>query len=76
MERTTEIFADLVQHRMSEATVLQASAALETCIALSAEAVKGLLRDAAVLHVDESGAAGCGDITLVACRVYRAADVV
>ena len=55
MERTTEIFADLVQHRMSEATVLQASEALETCIAPSTEAVRGLLRDAAGLHVDESG---------------------
>jgi transposase len=55
VERTTEIFADLVQHRMSEATVWQASEALETCIAPSTEAVRGLLRDAAVLHVDESG---------------------
>src|SRR6266702_1816803 len=55
VERTTEIFADLVQHRMSEATVLKASEDLETCIAPSTEAVKGLLRDAEVLHVDESG---------------------
>jgi len=47
VERTTEIFADLVQHRMSEATVLQASEALETCIAPSTEALRGLLRDAA-----------------------------
>ena len=55
VERTTEIFADLVQHRMSEATVLKASEHLDTCIAPSTEAVKGLLRAAAVLHVDESG---------------------
>jgi len=55
VERTTEIFADLVHHRMSEATVLKASEDLETCIAPSTEAVKGLLRDAEVLHVDESG---------------------
>jgi transposase len=55
VERTTEIFADLVQHQLSEATVLKASEHLDTCIAPSTEAVKGLLRTAAVLHVDESG---------------------
>ena len=55
VERTTEICADLVQHRMSEATVLKASEHLDTCIAPSTEAVKGLWRDAEVLHVDESG---------------------
>lgn len=55
VERTTEIFEDLVQHRVSEATVLQASAHLERCIEPSTEAVKAMLRDAQVLHVDESG---------------------
>ena len=55
VERTAEIFEDLVQHRVSEATVLQASEELDTCIAPSTEAVKGMLRDAEVLHVDESG---------------------
>jgi transposase len=55
VERTTEIFADLVQHRVSEATVLNASAYLERCIEPSTEAVKAMLREAAVLHVDESG---------------------
>src|SRR5437870_4044603 len=55
VERTTEIFADLVQHRMSEATVLKASEHLATCIAPSTEAIKGMLRAAAVLQVDESG---------------------
>jgi transposase len=55
VERTTEIFADLVQHRVSEATVLKASAQLEKGIEPSTEAVKGMLRDAEVLHVDESG---------------------
>jgi transposase len=55
VERTTEIFEDLVQHRMSEATVLKASEHLETWIAPSTEAVQDLLRDAEVLHVDESG---------------------
>ena len=55
VERTTEIFEDLVQHRVSEATVLQASEHLDRCIAPSTEAVQGMLRDAEVLHVDESG---------------------
>jgi transposase len=55
VERTTEIFADLVQHRVSEATVLKASEPLDQCIEPSTEAVKGMLREAEVLHVDESG---------------------
>jgi transposase len=55
VERTTEMFADLVQHQLSEATVLKASEHLETCIAPATEAVQGLLRAAEVLHVDESG---------------------
>ena len=55
VERTTEIFADLVQHRVSEATVLKASEQLDRCIEPSTEAVKGMLRHAEVLHVDESG---------------------
>ena len=62
MERTTEVFADLVQHHLSEATVLKASEHLDTCIAPSTEAVKGLLRDAEVLHVDESGLRGRGTL--------------
>jgi transposase len=55
VERTTEIFADLVPHRVSEATVLKASEQWERCIEPSTTAVKARLRDAAVLHVDESG---------------------
>jgi transposase len=55
VERTTEIFADLVQHQLSEATGLKASEHLETCIAPSTEAVQGLWRAAEGLHVDESG---------------------
>ena len=55
VERTTEIFADLVQHRVSEATVLKATEQLDKCIKPSTAAVKGMLREAEVLHVDESG---------------------
>ncbi len=42
VERTTEIFADLVQHRVSEATVLKASEALSALLEPSIEAVKAL----------------------------------
>jgi transposase len=55
VERTTEIFADLVHHQLSDATVLKASEHLDACIAPATEAVKGLLRGAQVLHTDESG---------------------
>ena len=55
VERTTEIFADLVPHHLSDATVLKASEHLETCIAPSTEAVQGLWRTAEVLPVEESG---------------------
>ena len=55
VERTTESFADLVQHQVSEATVWKASEPWDRCIAPSTAAVKGLWREAEVLHVDESG---------------------
>jgi transposase len=55
VERTTEICEDVVQHRVSEGTVLQASEQLDRCIEPSTEAVQGLWRDAEVLHVDASG---------------------
>ena len=55
VERTAEILEDLVHHRMSDATVLKASQELAECIAESTQAVKALLRDGEVLHVDESG---------------------
>jgi transposase len=55
VERTTEIFDDLVQHRVSEATVLKASEQLGRYIEPSTQAVQGMLREAEVLHVDESG---------------------
>jgi len=55
VERTAEIFADLLHHRVSEATVLNASQELATCLAESTHAVKTMLRTSEVLHVDESG---------------------
>lgn len=55
VERTTEIFEDLVQHHVSEATVLKASEELCRRIEPATDAVQALLRNADVLHVDESG---------------------
>jgi transposase len=55
VERTTEICADLVPHRGSEATVLKASQEFSACIAESTRAVKARLRDGEVLPVDASG---------------------
>jgi transposase len=55
VERTAEILEDLVHHRVSEATVLTASQELYEGIAESTQAVKEMLRDGEVLHVDESG---------------------
>ena len=55
VERTTQIFEDLVHQPISEATVLKAAEDLSLCLERSIEAVKELLRDGEVLHVDESG---------------------
>ena len=55
VERTAQIFDDLVHQPVSEATVLKASEELSVCIAPSTEAVKEQLRAAEVLHADESG---------------------
>ena len=55
VERTAQIFEDLVHQPVSEATVLKACETLSACIAPATEAVKEMLRDREVLHVDESG---------------------
>jgi transposase len=55
VERTTEILDDLVQHRVSEATGLQASEHVDTGIAPAPAAVQEPWRAAAVWPVDESG---------------------
>ncbi len=55
VERTAEIFEDLLHHRLSEATVLKASEDLSQGIAPSVEAVKEMLCGSEVLNVDESG---------------------
>src|SRR5262249_41879650 len=55
VEQTTEIFADLVQPRVSAATIWKASEQLDRCMAPATEAVQEPLRASEVLHVDASG---------------------
>ncbi len=55
VERTAQIFDDLVHQPVSDATVLKASEEFSVCIAPSTAAVKAQLRAAEVLHADESG---------------------
>ena len=55
VERTAQIFADLVHHRWGEATILQAGQELSRGVEPAVDAVKAQLREAEVLHTDESG---------------------
>jgi transposase len=55
LERTAQIFEDLIEHRVSEATVLKASEELSDSVERSAETVKEMLRESEVLKLDESG---------------------
>ena len=55
VERTGEIFEDLVNHRVSEGTIVKASEELSQSISPAIEAVKEQLCNADVLDVDESG---------------------
>jgi len=55
VERTAQIFEDLVHHRLSEATILKAGQELSHGVEPAVAAVKAQLRDAEVLHTDESG---------------------
>jgi transposase len=55
VERTREIFEDLVNHRVSEGTIIKASEELSECISPAVEAIKEQIRNADVIHNDESG---------------------
>jgi transposase len=55
VERTAQIFEDLLHHRLAEATILQAGKGLSQRLEPALAAVKAQLRDAEVLHTDESG---------------------
>jgi transposase len=54
VERTAQIFEDLVGHRVSEATVIKAGEDLDRHVSPSTEAVKEQLRQAEVMNTDES----------------------
>ena len=55
LERTAQIFEDLMHHRVSEAVLLNASKELSERVEPVDEAVKAQLLEAAVNHQDESG---------------------
>lgn len=55
IERTTQIFEDLVSHRISEATVLSACSELSEQIGPAIDAVSTQLKQSTVVNFDESG---------------------
>jgi transposase len=55
LERTAEVFADLYEQPLTEATVMQANTQVAEQIAPATAAVKKQLIQAAVAHFDESG---------------------
>ena len=55
IERTTQIFEDLVSHRISEATVLNASSELSEQVGPAIDAVSAQLKQSTVVNFDESG---------------------
>lgn len=55
LERTCEIFEDLFNHPLSEATVLQANVVLFDCIKPANEVIKQQLIASNVIHNDETG---------------------
>ncbi len=55
IERTAQIFEDLLNHRVSEATILKATNELSENVLPANEAVKEQLRQSEVLNLDESG---------------------
>ena len=55
VERTAQIFEDLLNHRIAEGTLIKAGQELATWIEPATAAVKEQLRQAAVMHTDESG---------------------
>jgi len=54
-ERTTQIFEDLVGHRISEATVLKACSELSEQIGPTIDAISTQLKQSTVVNFDESG---------------------
>ena len=55
VERTAQIFEDLVEHRLCEATILKSGEELTEQVGAAEEAVKEQLRQTEVINTDESG---------------------
>jgi len=55
VDRTAQIFADLLNHPLAEGTLMKAGQELSDHITPATAAIKDQLRTAAVLHTDESG---------------------
>jgi hypothetical protein len=55
IERTTQIFEDLVGHRISEAMVLKACSELSEQVSPAIDAISDQLKQSAVVNFDESG---------------------
>ena len=72
IERTAQIFEDLINHRVSEATILKATNELSESVLPANEAVKEQLRQSPVLNLDESGLRV--NVTLAACSFQRQID--
>ena len=60
LERTCEIFQDVFEHRLCQATVLQANEVLAARLQLVEEHIKKALIEADVLHLDESSLSVAG----------------
>ncbi|RPI78455.1 MAG: IS66 family transposase [Chloroflexi bacterium] len=55
LERTSEIFEDLLDHRLCEASVLQADTELAECVRPACDEIKQQVIAAGVVNFDESG---------------------
>ena len=55
VERTAQIFEDLLNHRIAQGTLIKAGQELSVYVEPATRAVKECLRQATVLHTDESG---------------------
>jgi transposase len=55
LQRTSEIFADLYGHRVSEGVVLQSGVVMADCVRPATEAIKQQLIGSHVVHFDETG---------------------
>ena len=55
LERAAPIFEDLVNHRVSEATLLKAREELSDSVSPATEAVKEMLMASETLNLEESG---------------------